>query len=60
MTKELLDNTNAKLMNCMPMHPPYEITREAIDHPNSIIFDQTENRMHIQKAIILKLLDVDV
>ncbi|HLD73267.1 MAG TPA: ornithine carbamoyltransferase [Candidatus Nanoarchaeia archaeon] len=48
----------AKIMHCMPCHVGYEISRDAIDHPNSIIFDQAENRLHAQKAIILKLLGV--
>lgn len=47
---------SAKIMHCMPCHAGYEISRDAIDHPNSIIFDQAENRLHIQKAIILWLL----
>lgn len=47
----------AKIMHCMPCHVGYEISRDAIDHPNSIIFDQAENRKHIQKAIILWLLE---
>lgn len=47
---------NAKIMHCMPCHVGYEISRDAIDHPNSIIFPQAENRLHIQKAIILWLL----
>ncbi len=47
---------NAKIMHCMPCHVGYEITRDAIDSPNSIIFKQAENRMHVQKAIILWLL----
>lgn len=46
----------AGIMHCMPCHVGYEITRDAIDHQNSIIFEQAENRMHIQKAIILFLL----
>ena len=50
----------AKIMHCMPCHPGYEISRDAIDHPNSIIFDQAENRMHIQKAILLWLLEKKV
>lgn len=45
----------AKIMHCMPCHLGYEITRDAIDHSNSIIFDQAENRKHIQKAIIVWL-----
>jgi ornithine carbamoyltransferase len=56
---ELLEkyHSNAKIMHDMPCHPGYEITREAIEHKNSIIFDQAENRLHIQKAIILFLLN---
>lgn len=56
---ELIDKfaPEAKIMHCMPCHVGYEISRDAIDHKNSVIFDQTENRMHIQKAIILYLLD---
>lgn len=48
---------DAKIMHCMPCHVGYEITRDAIDHSNSLIFPQAENRLHIQKAIILWLLD---
>lgn len=47
---------NCRIMHCMPCHIGYEITRDAIDHPNSVIFDQAENRMHMQKAMILWLL----
>ncbi|MBU0598565.1 ornithine carbamoyltransferase [Patescibacteria group bacterium] len=46
----------AKIMHCMPCHIGYEITRDAVDHPNSVIFDQAENRLHAQKAAILYLL----
>jgi ornithine carbamoyltransferase len=47
---------DAKIMHCMPCHIVFEITRDAVDHPNSVIFDQAENRLHGQNAIILKLL----
>lgn len=58
LNKSLLDkyNCRAKLMHCMPCHIGYEITRDAVEHPNSIIFDQAENRLHLQKSVILKLL----
>ncbi len=46
----------AKIMHCMPCHIGYEISRDAIDHKNSVIFDQAENRLHIEKAIIMWLL----
>jgi ornithine carbamoyltransferase len=49
-----------KIMHCMPCHVGYEISRDAIDHPNSLIFDQAENRLHMQKAMILWLLGKDV
>ena len=57
---QLLDTyaPQAKIMHCMPCHVGYEITRDAIDHPSSVIFDQAENRLHMQKAMLLWLLEV--
>jgi ornithine carbamoyltransferase len=55
---ELLEKTgsDAKLMHCLPAHIGYEITRDMVDHANSIMFDQAENRMHIQKSILVSLI----
>jgi len=47
---------HAKVMHCLPAHRGDEITDSVVDGPLSIVFDEAENRMHVQKAIIVKLL----
>jgi ornithine carbamoyltransferase len=47
---------DARVMHCLPAHRGDEISDEVLDGPQSIVFDEAENRMHVQKAIIVKLL----
>ncbi len=48
--------TDAVFMHCLPAHRNAEVTDAVLDGPQSVVFDQAENRMHAQKAILLMLL----
>jgi ornithine carbamoyltransferase len=48
---------HALVMHCLPAHRGYEISDGAIDSPNSVVFDQAENRKHLQKYLMVWILE---
>lgn len=53
----LLESTDAYVMHCLPAHKGYEVSADVMVSPRCIAVDQAENRMHAQKAVLLRLLD---
>lgn len=48
---------NAVFLHCLPAHRGHEVTNQVIDSKQSVVFDQAENRLHAQKALLLWLLN---
>jgi ornithine carbamoyltransferase len=48
--------SGALFMHCLPAHRGEEVTADVIDGSQSVVFEQAENRLHVQKALILTLL----
>ena len=57
--RELLNYAKKEpyIMHCLPAHRGIEITDEILESKNSIVFQQAENRLHLQKALMIKLLE---
>ena len=53
---DLLEKTDAYVMHCLPAHKGYEVTDEVMASDRCIAVDQAENRMHIQKALLLRMI----
>ena len=52
---QLLEGLDIKILHCLPAHHGYEISADLVNDPRSLLFTQAENRLHSQKAVLLKL-----
>jgi ornithine carbamoyltransferase len=58
-TTELMDSANpgAIFLHCLPAHRGEEVAEEVLEGPRSRVWDEAENRLHVQKALLLKLIN---
>jgi ornithine carbamoyltransferase len=58
LTNELLSTADKEhiVLHCLPAHRGEEITDEVMDGPHSVVFDEAENRLHAQRAILATLM----
>ncbi|MFM9996488.1 MAG: ornithine carbamoyltransferase [Phycisphaerales bacterium] len=56
MAKAGANGDPAKFMHCLPAHRGEEVTDDVIDSPNAVVYDQAENRLHVQNSLMLHIL----
>jgi ornithine carbamoyltransferase len=54
--RDLLSDTDARVMHCLPAHRGEEITDDVIEGDRAMVWEQAENRLHVQKALLVELL----
>ena len=52
--------SNALFMHCLPADRGFEVAAEVIDGPQSVVWDEAENRLHVQKALMRRLIGHEV